>query len=138
MELVLRIHHSVEQSSIAAGEFVVDVQIADLPAIGEPGHIAVDPVDDRHERLESVWRARYPWKCFAKLAESVDWHPRPAIIGCMGISQQLFPPAHIADKSCGCLCQFPESVSAGWLGCFVPCPDRRNTGHFKCMAPTRD
>src|ERR1019366_4447943 len=50
MEPVLRIHHSVEQSPIAAGEFVVDVQIADLPAIGEPEHIGVDPVDDRHER----------------------------------------------------------------------------------------
>src|SRR5258708_21823394 len=50
MEFVFRVHHPVEQPSIAVGQFVVDIQISDLLAISELRQTAVDPVDEGNER----------------------------------------------------------------------------------------
>src|SRR5271170_2097141 len=48
MQLVT-IHHSVKEPAVTVGQLVVDVQIPDLPAVGDLGEIAIDPVYDRNE-----------------------------------------------------------------------------------------
>src|SRR6267143_6502976 len=50
MEFVFCVYHPVEHPSIAAGQFVVDIQISNLLAISELRQSAVDPVDEGNER----------------------------------------------------------------------------------------
>src|SRR5471030_1761325 len=45
MEFVIRVHHSVVQLSFPVREFVVDVEIPDLPTVCNLGHLRVDLVD---------------------------------------------------------------------------------------------
>ena len=47
MEFVGR--HAVVQSAILVGQFVVDVEIPDLLAVGESGKVLIDSVDHRHD-----------------------------------------------------------------------------------------
>jgi hypothetical protein len=49
MEFVVCAHHVLEQLSIPVGEFVIDVQIS-KSLTSELRQVAVDPVDDGHQR----------------------------------------------------------------------------------------
>src|SRR5438034_8551641 len=46
----VRIHHAVEQLTVAVRQFIVDIQEANLFAISQFGQIFVDSVNDRHDR----------------------------------------------------------------------------------------
>jgi len=59
MQLVPGVHHPIEESAVAISEFVVDVQIPDLPAVGDFREIAVDAVNNGHEAHVVVsWEER--------------------------------------------------------------------------------